>query len=971
MAYFVVIGTNNDVKGVVDEIRNAHLQHNVVTSGCVLGEGDNLYYQWEVFNGQGDKTNDNNDSIELKSALTNQISQFKTLLPSDVVPNVFIVSSCFSNDSCETLKMVYEELCHIGGAKMLGLHVDIVLLGYDLNVPEDVTVRPDWKLLETLRGLEKTGNFSTDILYINNMDYTGAATNLDAKVLGKFLCYWSKMVCAGDYNPKLSVRSNVYSIGMSEHQYDFRDLNEFFRLSAEERLLDRTLDAEPSEDTRALTAHNYFRKIDLSYPWIDGLCTIQKDWKKYCLTEWDSSKPLSENLYSLCRHEHELASYLNQFLRLYISEEEREIANLTELNAQMEAEIVVTDALIATLQAAVDPASGEQPDMVQIIAAETKKADLRDQIDANLLQIKVHRTNISKTRFIDADEFHANYGTMELITEDDEAAYAAARQMVESLVKYVKSDDAVRIMREAVSRATVEDVLPRPYPAMTVLNMGRVVQRDLPATGAPDLPETNVVAEDLSERPGCLGWLKGLFGSRSAADPEGSVAINTPNLIDEASRSFLYNALNKCVAEIKKADDVRSWWRTLCDMISRYRMRKNECWLLMDGAVPSSNGCKSGHKGYMIESHVKSTSLIDMDMVRHFRDSDAYYSQVIAIFLARWFDKNIEFDQRSTMPELIKHQVLDSLVGKFHTLKWDGTNPFVKEKMTDDEIHEYLMHDIRQSKPFVEYVRIQDFNITSNLNIGFFSNHPDIPREPTEFRNRYNTGAVTVSPVYLDEFTNSLCTIQVMNIPDHIDSLKDFKPRREAVLEPLRVDMREEIVSIIGEASTVRDKAKAIYDWICDNIAYDTTKQIFDAETCWKIKRGVCNAYCELFCHMAAAAGLTADIVLGITKNHNNEISDERHAWVFVYTNAYDGLLIDPTWGAGSVKDGKFIKSDDNSAWFDVSPYWMIFSHFPINRYWTKLEIDVDESKFTSLPYMHPTSEVDGKDFLFESVAKL
>ena len=122
---------------------------------------------------------------------------------------------------------------------------------------------------------------------------------------------------------------------------------------------------------------------------------------------------------------------------------------------------------------------------------------------------------------------------------------------------------------------------------------------------------------------------------------------------------------------------------------------------------------------------------------------------------------------------------------------------------------------------------------------------------------------------------------------------------------------------------------------------------------------------------MAEAAGLTADIVVGIAKNRRNEISEDMHSWVFVYTNAYEGLLIDPTWGAGAVVDGKFIKSDDNSAWFDVSPYWMIFSHFPSNKYWTKLEIEIDESQFRQLPYQHPTTENDGKDFLFESVSML
>ena len=90
MAYFIVIGTNNDVKGVVDEIKTAHLQHNVVTSGCVLEEGESLYYHWDVFNEKGDKTNGNKESITLHDALTNQIAHFRTLLPNDVTPNVFI-----------------------------------------------------------------------------------------------------------------------------------------------------------------------------------------------------------------------------------------------------------------------------------------------------------------------------------------------------------------------------------------------------------------------------------------------------------------------------------------------------------------------------------------------------------------------------------------------------------------------------------------------------------------------------------------------------------------------------------------------------------------------------------------------------------------------------------------------------------------------------------------------------------------
>ena len=92
MAYFIVIGTGNDVKHVVDGIKDSHLQHNVVTSGCVICKKEGMFYDWNVFNEKGeDKTQKDNGPINLHDALTNQISQFKTLIPEGVIPKVFII----------------------------------------------------------------------------------------------------------------------------------------------------------------------------------------------------------------------------------------------------------------------------------------------------------------------------------------------------------------------------------------------------------------------------------------------------------------------------------------------------------------------------------------------------------------------------------------------------------------------------------------------------------------------------------------------------------------------------------------------------------------------------------------------------------------------------------------------------------------------------------------------------------------
>ena len=978
MAYFVVIGTNNDVKSVVDEVKRAHLQHNVVTSGCIVSENDDLYFHWDVFNENGEKTKENKEPIALRDALTNQISQFRTLLPAYAIPNVFIISKCFNEEECKTLQMVCDELYNIDGATLGGLVVDIILLGYDLTKPEDVTIRPHWRILESISGLGEGARFQTNILYVNNIDYLGAATNADSHVLGRFLSHWSKMACSGGFDPKATIHSHIYSIGMSEHQYDFRDLNEFFKLSAEERLLERTLNNTPSSDTQELIDYNYFKKIDLDIPWLDGLCDIQSLWNRYCTAEWEPSKPVYENEYSVSQQELTLASYLDSFLKLYISEEKREIEIINAEIAQNEIEKSECSDRLVELNGL--PEEDDNKD-AQIDSVNERLTLLNTEIERCKNQILRHESNIETNTFIDADTFHDKFGTMDLLTEDDETTYKISKTNVERLIDYVKSEAGVIIMREAIERATTHDLLPDSYPENEILNMGRMeaisLSKEAPLLIAPSQDDVSAT-ENLNERSGCLFWFVNLFGGNKSDIIESETEsletekTDVPSPITDETKKYLNEQLGKSVAAIRKADDVREWWKRLCDIIEKDQNRLAECKLLMDGEQDLNGEYLPGKEGYRPSDHRKSSSLIDMERVRSFRDSDEYYKKNIAKFLDRWFDKDIEIDKRMTMLELIKHQVLDPLVGRFHTLHWDGSNPFVKEDITDDEMHGYLEHDLSQSKPFVEYVRIQEDNILSNLNVLFYSNNQNIPTDHTVFKNRYKISTESMSPVFLEDFVNSLCVVQIMDIPDHVDALKDFKPRREAALSRLRTDVRAEVTTIIEDANanTVEEKARTIYNWICDNIAYDTTKQIHDAETCYISRRGVCQAYCELFCYMAEAVGMTADVIVGITKDGEGNISEDKHSWIYVYTHAYDGMLIDPTWGAGGVNGVKFIKSEDNSAWFNVSPYWMAFSHFPDNHIWSKIDIEITEEQFKELPIVEMTNEAEIKDLLFECISK-
>ena len=125
-------------------------------------------------------------------------------------------------------------------------------------------------------------------------------------------------------------------------------------------------------------------------------------------------------------------------------------------------------------------------------------------------------------------------------------------------------------------------------------------------------------------------------------------------------------------------------------------------------------------------------------------------------------------------------------------------------------------------------------------------------------------------------------------------------------------------------------KIRAIYQWICNNIEYDTSYSIYTADECFDAKKGVCQAYCDLFDQIAKACGVNVEIISGKSKDYEGKIG--RHAWIFAYTRENHGILLDPTWGAGSVNGRTFTKSNNPWLWFNVNPEWMILSHFPDNE---------------------------------------
>ncbi len=172
-------------------------------------------------------------------------------------------------------------------------------------------------------------------------------------------------------------------------------------------------------------------------------------------------------------------------------------------------------------------------------------------------------------------------------------------------------------------------------------------------------------------------------------------------------------------------------------------------------------------------------------------------------------------------------------------------------------------------------------------------------------------------------------------------------------ISPTRYDYAPIAQQITAGCDSKYKQAYAIYRWLCDNISYDTSYSIYTADECWDSRRGVCQAYSELFYRLAEAVGLNTHIITGMGKTRDGRV--EKHAWILAIVEGDNtGILIDPTWGAGSVDNGTFIRNENDDSWFHVSPYWNIFTHFPNDETYQLLPQPISRSQFDALPPITP-----------------
>lgn len=172
---------------------------------------------------------------------------------------------------------------------------------------------------------------------------------------------------------------------------------------------------------------------------------------------------------------------------------------------------------------------------------------------------------------------------------------------------------------------------------------------------------------------------------------------------------------------------------------------------------------------------------------------------------------------------------------------------------------------------------------------------------------------------------------------------------------------------ITSNFKTDSDKSRAAFVWVASNISYDLNYSYNISENrdqkivrTLKNRKGICENYAAIFTEICNKAGIKSHIIEGYTKQ-NSDISLQSHAWCAALIDGY-WYLFDPTWGAGYIKNGNFVKKINNN-YFRQSPESFVTSHMPFDYLWQFSNYPISNQDFYD-GKVRPA--LDCKDFDFQ-----
>lgn len=108
--------------------------------------------------------------------------------------------------------------------------------------------------------------------------------------------------------------------------------------------------------------------------------------------------------------------------------------------------------------------------------------------------------------------------------------------------------------------------------------------------------------------------------------------------------------------------------------------------------------------------------------------------------------------------------------------------------------------------------------------------------------------------------------------------------------------VRELAASITEDKSTTMDKARAIYDYVFENMSYDKTVPGWgfgDTERACDMKTGNCTDFHSFFISLCRASGIPAKFLIGIKLSKKNKGQAGYHCWAEFYVEGFGWVPVD------------------------------------------------------------------------------
>ncbi len=180
--------------------------------------------------------------------------------------------------------------------------------------------------------------------------------------------------------------------------------------------------------------------------------------------------------------------------------------------------------------------------------------------------------------------------------------------------------------------------------------------------------------------------------------------------------------------------------------------------------------------------------------------------------------------------------------------------------------------------------------------------------------------------------------------------------------------------SIVDTMKSETEQAREIYNWLTNNIAYDTKqlskrKKYYSPLETLKRKKAICYGYSELFLAMCNILKIESYLIHGYSKGFGyvkgDQFTSADHAWNIIHADT-NWIIEDATWGSGALdydfdfktrllqtfsrKTGIrtkliFIKNPSMD-YFNISAPEAVKTHFPMDSKWQLMDYPVSYETF-------------------------